>query len=60
MAAARAAELILIPCRPAIYDLETVATTVELIRFAGDKPVAVVLTGVPARGPKREQAGRDP
>ena len=56
MAAARAAELILIPCRPAIYDLETVATTVELIRFAGDKPVAVVLTGVPARGPKREQA----
>ena len=56
MAAAKAAELILIPCRPAIYDLETVATTVELVRFAGDKPVAVVLNGVPARGPKREQA----
>ena len=56
MAAAKAAELILIPCRPAIYDLETVATTVELIRFAGDKPVAVVLNGVPARGPKHEQA----
>ena len=56
MAAVRAAELILIPCRPSIYDLETVATTVELVRFAGDKPVAVVLNGVPARGPKREQA----
>ena len=27
MAAAKAAGLILIPCRPAIYDLETVATT---------------------------------
>ena len=54
--AEQAAELILIPCRPAIYDLETVATTVELIRFAGDKPVAVVLNGVPARGPKHEQA----
>ena len=56
MAAVKTAELILIPCRPAIYDLETVATTVELVRFAGDKPVAVVLNGVPSRGPKREQA----
>ena len=56
MAAAKAAELILIPCRPAIYDLETVATTVELVRFAGDKPVVVVLNGVPSRGPKRDQA----
>ncbi len=45
MAPAKAAELILIPCRPAIYDLETVATTIELVRFAGDKPVAVVLNG---------------
>ena len=56
MAAVKASELILVPCRPAIYDLETVATTVELIRFAGDKPVVVVLNGVPPRGPKRDQA----
>ena len=56
MAAARAASLILIPCRPAIYDLETVSTTVELVRYAGDKPFAIVLNGVPARGPKRVQA----
>lgn len=56
MAAAKASELILVPCRPAIYDLETVATTVELVRFAGDKPVVVVLNGVPPRGPKRDQA----
>ena len=56
MAAAKAAHLVLIPCRPAIYDLETVSTTLELIRFAGDKPVAVILNGVPPRGPKREQA----
>ena len=56
MAAARAAELVLIPCRPAIYDLETVAMTIELVRFSGDKPVTVVLNGVPPRGPKREQA----
>ena len=56
MAVVKAAEFVLIPCRPAIYDLETVATTVELVRFAGDKPVTVVLNGVPPRGPKREQA----
>jgi chromosome partitioning protein len=56
LAAAKAADLILLPCRPAIYDLETVATTLELIRFAGDKPVAAVLNGVPPRGTKREQA----
>ena len=56
MAAAKASELILVPCRPAIYDLETVTTTVELIRFAGDKSVVVVLNGVPSRGPKRAQA----
>ena len=31
IAAVRAADLILIPCRPAIYDLETVTTTLDLI-----------------------------
>jgi chromosome partitioning protein len=56
MAAAKAAQLVVIPCRPAIYDLETVATTVELVRFAGGRPVTVVLNGVPPRGPKQEQA----
>lgn len=56
LAAAKAADLILIPCRPAIYDLETVATTRELIQLAGAKSVAVLLNGVPPRGPKKDQA----
>lgn len=56
LAAAKAGRLVLVPCRPAIYDLETVATTIELVRFAGDPPVAVVLNGVPPRGRKRDQA----
>ena len=56
LAAAKAAQLILIPCRPAIYDLETVATTLELVRFAGDKPVVAMLNGVPPRGSKKDQA----
>ena len=56
LAAARVADLVLIPCRPAVYDLETVATTVDLVRLAGGKPVLAVLNGVPSRGPKGEQA----
>ena len=56
LTAAKAANLILIPCRPAIYDLETVSTTLELIRIAGDTLVAAILNGVPPRGSKREQA----
>jgi chromosome partitioning protein len=54
--AARAAQLVLVPCRPAIYDLETVATTAELVGYAGGQPVAVILNGVPPRGTKGEQA----
>src|SRR4051795_5858500 len=54
--AAKAACLVLVPCRPAIYDLETVATTAELVGYAGGRPVAVILNGVPPRGGKGEQA----
>ena len=43
IAAVRAADLILIPCRPAIYDLETVTTTLDLINVSGAKPAAAVL-----------------
>ena len=56
LAAARAADLVLIPCRPAVYDLETVSTTVDLVRLAGGAPVLAVLNGVPTRGPKAAQA----
>lgn len=56
MAAAKAASLILIPCRPAVFDLDTISTTLELIRFAGNQPVAAVLNSVPPRGQKKEQA----
>lgn len=57
LAAAKAADLVLIPCRPAIYDLETVATTLELVGYAGgSKPTVAVLNGVPPRGSKRWQA----
>ena len=56
MSAAKAANLILIPCRPAVFDLDTVSTTLELIRHAGNSSIAAILNGVPARGSRGEQA----
>ena len=55
LAAAKVADLIIIPCRPQIYDLETVPNSRELIALAGDTPTLVVLNAVPARGVRAEQ-----
>ncbi len=55
LAAARAADLILIPCRPAILDLRAIQATIDLAKLAG-KPVAVVLNSVPPRGPLGDDA----
>jgi chromosome partitioning protein len=49
LTAARQADLILIPCRPAILDLKAISTSVDLVKLAG-KRAAVVLTAVPPRG----------
>jgi chromosome partitioning protein len=46
--AARAADVVLIPCRAAAFDLEAVQTTLMLARTAG-KPAYVVLNAVPPR-----------
>ncbi|MEP7245380.1 MAG: AAA family ATPase [Gammaproteobacteria bacterium] len=56
MAAAKASGLVLIPCRPAVFDLDTVATSLELIRLSGNPRIAAVLNGVPASGSEREEA----
>lgn len=56
LAAAKSASLILVPCRPAVFDLDTVTTTLELIQHAGNQSVAAILNGVPPRGSKGEQA----
>ena len=54
LAAARAADLVLIPCRAAILDLRAIHSTIDLAKLAG-KPAAVVLNSVPPRG----QLGND-
>jgi hypothetical protein len=48
IAAARAADLCLIPCRPGILDLRAIGATAELVKLAG-KPAFAVLNAVPPR-----------
>jgi len=55
LAAARVADLILIPCRPAILDLRAIRHTIDLARIA-QKPVFVVLNSVSHRGALAQDA----
>jgi chromosome partitioning protein len=48
MAAARAADLVLIPCRAGILDLRAIGTTADSVKIAG-KPAFVVLNALPPR-----------
>ena len=57
LAAARNADLIIIPCRPQVYDLETVPNSKNLIALAGEKPTLVILNAVPPRGARAASAG---
>lgn len=55
LAAARVADLVLIPCRPAILDLRAIAHTIDLVKLAGI-PGAVVLNAIPPRGTLADEA----
>jgi chromosome partitioning protein len=55
LAAARAADLIIIPCRPAILDLRAIASTVDLVKIA-DKPACILFNAVPPRGSLADEA----
>lgn len=55
LAAARAADLILIPCRPAAFDLNAIGTTLSLAAVA-KKPAFVLLNAVPPQGKLGEEA----
>lgn len=48
LAAARAADLVLIPCRPGILDLRAISSTAEMVKMAGKKAF-VVLNAMPPR-----------
>jgi chromosome partitioning protein len=51
-----AADIILIPCRPSIYDLEASQQTAEEIKKAGSKRAAFILNAVPSRGTRAQEA----
>lgn len=55
LAAARAADLILIPCRAGILDLRGISSSVDLVQLA-KRPALVVLNAVPPRGGLPDQA----
>lgn len=58
VAAAEAADLILIPCRAGIFDLRAIAATARIARLAG-VPAHVVLNHAPHRAPRVEEDARD-
>jgi chromosome partitioning protein len=55
LSAARAADLVLIPCRPAILDLKAIGTSGDLVALA-KKEAVVVLNAVPHQGKLAEEA----
>jgi chromosome partitioning protein len=55
LAAARAADLVLIPCRPAILDLKAIGSSGDLAALA-KKEAVVVLNAVPHQGKLAEEA----
>jgi chromosome partitioning protein len=53
--AARAADVVIIPSRPSVLDLEAIGVTVDIVRTVR-RPAAIVLNACPARSPAIEQA----
>jgi chromosome partitioning protein len=53
--AARRADLVVVPCRPAILDIEAVANTLSLVGTTGT-PVVVVMNGVAPQGNEAAEA----
>jgi chromosome partitioning protein len=51
LAAAEAADLVLIPCRAGILDLRAIGATARIAKLAG-KPAFVVLNAIPPNAPK--------
>lgn len=53
--AAKAADLILVPCRPAILDIEAISNTLNLVKTTG-KPIFVVMNAVAPQGSEAIEA----
>lgn len=56
IAAAKAADLIIIPCRPQIDDIETLPATKQILDVTGNKPTFVLLNSVPPNEARVKEA----
>ncbi|MGE3875517.1 MAG: ParA family partition ATPase [Parvibaculaceae bacterium] len=54
--AAKVADLVLIPCKPSVWDLETLEVTLELVRNRVRTAPVVVLNACPIQGARTDQA----
>jgi chromosome partitioning protein len=54
--AARLAELVLIPMRPQIYDLETLQAIKDILCLTGESPAFVVINAAPIQGNRHSEA----
>ncbi len=54
--AARASDLVVVPCRPAVFDLGAIEATLDVCRLA-KRPAVVVLNAAPIRSRVVEEAG---
>jgi len=55
LSAIQAADLVIIPCRPAILDMEAIANSINLVR-SNKKPFFVVMNATPAQGNEAKEA----
>lgn len=53
--AANVAEMALIPCKPALIDLQAITSTINVVRLA-NVPARIVFNAVPSRGDRVQQA----
>ena len=59
LAAARAADLVLIPCRPHMVEIETLAAVKDLVMLAGNPPAFVLLNGIHPTATKQADEARE-
>ena len=56
LVAAKLADVVLVPCRPSIFDIESTAVSVQRLQAATAAPVVVVLNGCAHRGREADEA----
>ena len=54
--AARIADLVILPTKPSIYDLETLQASLELVKGRSQRPPVVVVNATPPHGGRYDQA----